>query len=182
MKNRNKILINVMLTIFVWLIIYIIRYQYQLRNIDISLKLITIIGMLINIYCIVSYVLIERKITSPYTIFQMLSIPFYYGQLFCREIIGYDTNSMFDLRILVTEELIVEACFLVSYCQLALHLGVVISKLFHKNVKDEKYIEINKDIEYYALKMTGLIMLAISILPAFYILINDLIAAKSFRI
>lgn len=164
-KNLN--IMNMTITIILWLIIFIVKWQYDMGNIDVDLKCATVIGVMVNIFCIASTVLIEKKITSPYVIFQIMSIPFLYGQLICRELLNVKIDNMFDLKILVTEESLINACFLIAYCQLALHLGNSIYKIVrHKSNK--KIMNIDKLTEQVSLKKVGTILLVISIIPATY--------------
>lgn len=176
MKNR-KVLLNIILTLLITLIVVIIHWQSK-SSITVDLKIATYIGVTVNLFCIISNVIIEKKFTAPYTIFQTFSLIFLYGILICEQIFNFKPSDIFDLSILVTEENEISACFLIMYSQLSLHLGVMIEKLLSKKQTEncnEK--EINNGTEKKVLRIMGYILIAISFLPAIYDYIMNLRAA-----
>ena len=166
MKNK-KLSINIVVTMMIWTIVFFIKYQYDIKNVNISLENITFIGVIINMYCVLAMIIIERKITSPYTLFQCISVVFLYGQLICREIIGFNVEEIYDLKNLVSENAIINACFLIIYCQLSLHLGVLVYKILGKN-NEKKKIYIEEGLQLKVIKKLGYFLLIISVIPAFY--------------
>lgn len=175
MKNK-KILINLIVTLIIFLIVFIFKWQYD--SINITLKTATYLGVIVNIFCIISCYIIEKKMTSPYILFQVFSIPFLYGQLLCREILNFNVSEMSDLRVLVNNGDMIQACFLIMFCQLFLHFGLLICKINNKianakfeNIDDEK-------IQLKTLKTLGWILIIISIMPTMYDFYINLISAS----
>lgn len=167
MKNR-KVLLNIILTLLIILIVGIIHWQSKI-NVIVDLKMATYIGVTVNLFCIISNIIVERRFTTPYTIFQIFSLIFLYGILICENIFNFKPSDMFDLSILVTEDNEISACFLIVYSQLSLHLGVMVEKLLSKKqVENDNKKEINKETEKKVLRITGYILLVISFLPAIY--------------
>ena len=176
MKNK-RILLNIILTLLITLIVIIIHWQSK-STITVDLKVATYMGITVNLFCIISNVIIERKFIAPYTIFQTFSLIFLYGVLMCEQIFNFKPSDIFDLSILVTEENEISACFLIMYSQLSLHLGVMIEKLLSKKqVENDNKKKINNENEKKVLRITGYILLAISFLPAIYDYIINLRAA-----
>lgn len=170
MKNK-KVSLNVIITILVWLIVFSIKYQYDSQNIELNISIATIIGVLVNLYCVISILIIEKTIYSPYILFQVLSIIFLYGQLICRDLMGINITEMFDVRNLVSTNGIIEACFLIMYCQLSLHLGVLAYKILKKKKINNEIQNEQQEFQLRALKRVGYLLLIISVIPAFYELI-----------
>ncbi len=177
MKNK-KILVNIILTLLILLAIVLIHWQLGSNNI-INLKVSTYIGVMVNLFCIISTITIEKKLTSPYTIFQIFSLIFLYGLLICEQILNFKPNDMFDLSILVTEENEILACFLIMYSQLFLQLGVIAEKLISKKESNnDKNSKNNAEkLEKAVLRKTGYVLIIISFLPAIYDFILNLRAA-----
>lgn len=175
---KNKILCNLIFTLLIWSIMLLIKHLYDMGNLEINLSISTIIGISVNLYCIFSSISLEKKVLTPYTIFQMLSIPFLYGQLFCREVLNLEISEMFDLSILVNREDMLDACFLIIYSQLALHFGLVIYKLLNKNTNEEHRDNSETELELKTLRTLGFIFLAVSIIPALYDFYINLTAAR----
>lgn len=174
MKN-NKLVINLIATIIIFLIIFILKWQYDLINI--TLKKATYIGLIVNFFCIISCYKIEKRITSPYMLFQILSILFLYGQLFCREILNYQVNEMFDLKVLVNDDNLIQACFLIMFCQLALHMGLLIGKTIKvKNIEENNEEKNNEEIQLKTLRTLGWLLILVSVMPAIYDYYINLIA------
>ena len=103
--------------------------------------------------------------------FLTLSLPFLYGQLFCRELIGYIPKGTFDLSVLVSKESEIQACLLIVLCQVSIHLGVICFKVLKKEKNNFMKIKESRD-EIKALKEVGIFLLIISIIPAMYCLIR----------
>ena len=168
--KKKSVIINVIITIVIWLLVFVIKWQYEQGNIDITIKTATIIGVSINLLCIISMIFIEKSVTSPYVLFQTLSIPFLYGQLICSELLNINLE-VGNLRSIVTNESLIKTCFLIAYCQLALHMGNLIYKIVRVRKKSNKDIadsQDNEDMKLNTMKKVGMILLFISIVPAFY--------------
>lgn len=174
MKNR-KILVNIILTLLIILTVVIIHWQSESREI-IDLKVATYMGVIVNLFCIISTIIVEKKITSPYTIFQIFSLIFLYGVLICEQILNFKPSDMFDLSILVTDENEISACFLIMYSQLFLQLGVMGEKLIAKKEND-KDKEVDENTESIVLRKVGCILIILSFIPAMYDFIVNLRAA-----
>lgn len=169
MKKKNRIILNVCCSAIIFIILVIIQYQTNIGNIYLNLKYATLIGVAINVSCIVSAINVEKNISSPYILFQILSLVFLYGQLICRELLNFYVKQMFDLSVLVTYEGLVEACFLIMYNQLALHIGFLLTK---KDVEKKENIY-NSIIEKKTLKKVGIILLIISIIPTMFLFVRN---------
>ena len=62
MKNK-KILVNIILTLLILLAIVLIHWQLGSNNI-INLKVSTYIGVMVNLFCIISTITIEKKLNA----------------------------------------------------------------------------------------------------------------------
>lgn len=177
MAKNERVLLNIIFSFLIILLIVIIHWQYQSIEF-VDLKMATYMGVAVNLFCIISNIIIERKFTAPYTIFQIFSLIFLYGILICENIFNFKPSDIFDLSILVTEENEISACFLIMYSQLSLHLGVMIEKLLTKKQGEiDNKKEINRETEKKVLRITGYILITISFLPAIYNYIINLKAA-----
>ena len=176
--KKNKIIINIILTMVLFIVTYILKSIYDNGFNEFDIKMMTYIGVYINLYCIFSSVIIKRSIKSPYTLFQIFSILFLYGQLFDKYILNFVVEEIFDLSILVTDDNIMQGCFLIIFCELGLHFGFLMNALLYKdNINIKKKTEDEK-IELVTIKKIGLILFAISVLPALVIFTSSLSAAS----
>jgi len=178
--NKKHVLINIIITIIFAISVLIIQLQSD-NMFDIGLTAVTYIGVTINLYCIISSIIIYKRITLPSIIFQIFSLVFLYGLLICEQILHYKPSDMFDLSILVTEKSEITACFLIMYSELFLHLGTLI-----QIIKKKKYVEQTeetfekKKIDLLVIKKIGLILVCISIVPAFINFYKNLTAAAEY--
>ena len=114
MAKNERVILNIIFSFLIILVIVIIHWQYQSIEF-VDLKMATYMGVAVNLFCIISNIIIERKFTAPYTIFQIFSLIFLYGILICENIFNFKPSDIFDLSILVTEENEISACFLIMY-------------------------------------------------------------------
>ena len=156
---RKKVLFN-FLALFIFLIIFFVYLNgnnYEEYNISI----LTIIGLTINILLLINNYRENNNMKSSYSLFLLLSIPFFYGQLFVRYVIGYIPSNTFDLSKLVSIDSEVKSILLIILSQLSMNFGYV----FYKSKKsiNKKY----KESYGKSILIVGLILIIISIIPAF---------------
>ena len=167
MINKKKfisIFINIILIIFV-----LILFFYN----NISLKAITIIGFLINVYILKDYYSNSKTFKSAYFLFCFLSLPFLYGQIFTRYVLNYISKNTANLDFLVTENSMIKSVFLIIFCQLFTNLGYNFYKDFrYSRNKLEKNINLEQEKKIYI--FMGWSMFLITIIPTLLDYVNDL--------
>ena len=162
--KKKCILINIFIINLILIVFFVCSFYVKVNN-GVNLKIVIMLGMAINIYCIISGYNIKKKFTSIYVLFQIFSLLFLYGCLFSKYLLEYSVKDIYDLSILVNKESIINSCFLIIICQVGMHIGFLVANL--KLIKDkEKSKKIYEGIELKSLKQLGWILLAISFIPA----------------
>ena len=162
--KKSKI-ISISINLFLILIIFLIYILFKDEKIIINLKEITIIGFTINIFIILSFYIKNKYCKSAYFLFQFLSIPFLYGQLFTRYVMNYNSSEMFDMKVLVTENGMINAIFLIIFCQLFINLGYEIYKTNSISKENTNEYKLEKKDEKTFI-ILGFLLIIISFYPA----------------
>ena len=162
MINKNRFY-KLLMNIFLFFIIFIIFILYKYYSLSISLKNVTLIGTIINIYIIISFYRENKSIKSAYFLFQFLSIPFLYGLIFCRYVLNYIPKGEFDYSFLVTESSQTLAVMLTILCQISMNIGYIItnkSKAIDNETNNQKVVE-----QLSCFIIVGIILMVISGIP-----------------
>ena len=167
MINKKKFIsisINIIL-IFIILVLFLCS--------NISLKTITIIGVLVNIYILKDYYSNNKTFKSAYFLFCFLSLPFLYGQIFTKYILNFIPENTFNLDFLITENSMIKSIFLIIFCQLFTNLGYIVYKDFIDSENNSKNI-VNSNSEKKIYLFMGWLLFIITIVPTILKYFNDL--------
>lgn len=165
MKIDKKRLLKIALIILASLLVLIISWLHLNQLYNLTLKTATIIGVTINILLILDTYVSNKDFKSVYLLFQILSLPFLYGQLFTRYVLGITMPNQYDLAPYVDINTEIIAIILIAFCQLGMHLGYSIPAKTNEN-KDVHNISNPKTSKKYLL-ILGVILIAISAIPTF---------------
>lgn len=140
-----------------------------------SLEEIAWLNMSVITFLTISWFIYNRNIINYYTFFLLFCFLFYFSHFFLL-IIGYEFNSNRNITgNLVSEKDLINSSILVIRFLILFHCTFIISfsiKLF-KKVK-------SNIISISSLKKATIIMIIISIFPAFYIIINNIYITMQF--
>lgn len=164
MKEKKKsiiILITVVLFITLW-----IRYETGMQISD-SITVLTIIAVIVDIYCISTAIISGMKIYSVYVLYTIFYLFFIFGQVICRYFFNYIDPRLNYLSNAISDEQLKPAIILATYCLLAMNLGAMISSFIRRNTKKERTarkkrkrfqnsIFIYKNISYYYITICSL--------------------------
>ena len=149
--------------------IFLLIITFFMNADSISINLLSWIILILSIYFILTLFIKDNKIITPVILFSMMFSICMYGQPICKYIIGFETDKM--IMNLFTEKEIFDAIKLSLQCQIMLHLGTIIpNKRINKFIEFDKY----ENIRLNSLKLTGIILLIISIIPAIYIYLTKI--------
>ena len=164
MKKNN--FISILFNLLILFLVFIL-YEYDLLNLELSI----FCGLAVNIYILFNFYNNYKTFKSGYFLFLLLSIPFLYGQIFTRYILGYVPKGSFDLSVLVSKTGMIKAIVLIIICQLFTNIGYNLcrEKKMKKTKKDDNY---NYCKEIYLL--IGWILFLISVVPAISSYYSDL--------
>ena len=167
MTQKIKNIYSIYLNVLIILIVYICYYIHINNLFRFDLKSVTILAVSLNIIIVVYYLYKYKNIKSVYFLFQTFSIPFFYGFLFVRYVLGIKFKNIYDLSSLVDVDTEIIAVFLIIFCQLFINLGYI-SFRQHDNSKKSNN-DLTKDssnIDNRIYLYIGIILIVISIVPA----------------